>query len=112
MVTVILAIWSTGPSCAATGLYQALWITFAQLRKDPQLPIERLDPITRVNVLAALTGLIILMFGLMFLAWLGARWARNYANRPPVLFEDRKKNAIDPDDWASRRIVREENDRN
>ena len=75
----------------------------ALLGQQKQLPIERLDPLTRAKVLSALTGLIILMFLLMVLAWLGARWARNYANRPPILFEDRqKRQPWSEDDWASK----------
>ena len=40
--------------------------------------LEKLDPPTRASVLMALLGLVILGFGLMLLAWLGARFARRY----------------------------------
>jgi hypothetical protein len=94
------------------GLLAVDWtgaVTLAQQAK--QLPIDRLDPLTRAKVLSALAGLIILMFGLMLLAWLGARWARHYANRPPILFEDRqKKRSWSEDDWASKPLVPPDSD--
>lgn len=40
--------------------------------------IKRLDDPTRVKVLAALAGLIILGFGVVLLAWLGARVTQRY----------------------------------
>jgi hypothetical protein len=43
-----------------------------------QTMLERLDPPTRARVLMALLGLVILGFGMMLLAWLGARFARRY----------------------------------
>jgi hypothetical protein len=43
-----------------------------------QTMLERLDPPTRASVLMALLGLMILGFGLMLLAWLGARFTRRY----------------------------------
>jgi asparagine N-glycosylation enzyme membrane subunit Stt3 len=40
--------------------------------------IKRLDGPTRAKVLAALAGLVILGFGMVMLAWLGARVTRRY----------------------------------
>lgn len=40
--------------------------------------IKRLDDAARVKVLAALAGLIILGFGMVLLAWLGARVTQRY----------------------------------
>ena len=47
-----------------------------------QTMLEKLDPPTRASVLMALLGLVILGFGLMLLAWLGARFARRYRQGP------------------------------
>jgi hypothetical protein len=77
---------------------------FAQAQGERRLQIERLDPQTRAKVLAALTGLIILMLGLMLLAWMGARWARAYGHHTPLSFERRAKKTVDPDDWAGNPI--------
>jgi hypothetical protein len=43
--------------------------------------IKRLDGPTRAKVLAALAGLMILGFGMVILAWLGARVTRRYMKR-------------------------------
>lgn len=52
---------------------------FAQVWLQAQLPlIKRLDPQTRVKVLAAIVALVILGFLLMILAWMGARATRRY----------------------------------
>jgi hypothetical protein len=75
---------------------------FAEAEPEKQFQIERLDPATRAKALAALTGLVILMIGLMLLAWLGARWARAYGHHTPLSFERRKPKPIDPDDWANK----------
>jgi len=40
--------------------------------------IKRLDDPARVKVLAALAGLVILGFGMVLLAWLGARVTQRY----------------------------------
>jgi hypothetical protein len=47
----------------------------------PQAPlIKRLDGATRAKVLAALAGLIILLFAMVALIWLGARVTQRYRN--------------------------------
>jgi hypothetical protein len=71
-------------------------------QQERHFQIERLDPPARAKVLAALAGLIILMLGLMLLAWMGARWARAYGHRTPLSFERRAKPVLDPDDWAGK----------
>lgn len=43
--------------------------------------IKRLDGPMRAKVLAALAGLVILGFGMVILAWLGARFTRRYMKR-------------------------------
>jgi hypothetical protein len=89
------------------GFYQTLygvggWLLLAQ-QKVPL--IQRLDPKTRVKVLAALAGLVILGFGMVLLTWLGGRATRRYlrstthrASRitPPSAVED---------DWAEKPLV-------
>jgi hypothetical protein len=64
----------------------------------PQTPLSRLDPQTRAKVLAALAGLIILGFGMVALAWLGARVTRRYMNQTPP----RKERTPGEDDWAQK----------
>ncbi|MCI0360590.1 MAG: hypothetical protein L0211_19100 [Planctomycetaceae bacterium] len=49
----------------------------------PQPLIKRLDGPTRAKVLAALAGLVILGFGMVALAWLGARMTQRYRNSKP-----------------------------
>jgi hypothetical protein len=48
------------------------------LAQQPAPLIKRLDDPTRAKVLAALAGLIILGFGMVLLAWLGARVTQRY----------------------------------
>jgi hypothetical protein len=48
--------------------------------ETPSLPIKRLDDPTRVKVLAAVAGLIILGFAVVLLTWLGARVTQRYRN--------------------------------
>lgn len=95
---------ATPPAVASLGLRRSIsWPLLLLAWGEKRFAIERLDPLTRVKVLAALTGLVILMFGMMLLAWLGARWARHYANQAPRLFEDREKRPKwSADDWASK----------
>jgi hypothetical protein len=80
----------------------ALAPILAQAQGERHFQFEQLDPPARAKVLAALTGLIILMFGLMVLASMGARWARAYGHRTPLSFERRQKRTFDPDDWAGK----------
>lgn len=46
--------------------------------------IDRLDGATRAKVFAALAALIILGFGLVILAWMGARYTRRYMGASPL----------------------------
>jgi len=78
------------------------FLLLAQGQAEKRLAIERLDPLTRAKVLAALVGLIILMLGLMLLASIGARWARNYGNVSRRLPTTQRKSTTHVDDWASR----------
>jgi hypothetical protein len=87
----------------ANGL-AALAPILAQAQDERHFQIEKLDPPTRAKVLAALTALLILMIGLMVLAWMGARWARAYGRRTPLSFERRQKEVLDPDDWAAKPV--------
>lgn len=62
----------------------AAWLLLIQTSALAQetLPlIKRLDGPTRAKVLAALAGLVILGFGMVILAWLGARVTRRYMKR-------------------------------
>ena len=67
--------------------------------------IRKLDPATRPKVLAALAGLVILGFGLMALAWLGARATRRYMNRDGTIRRDPRRAERNRDDWAERRLI-------
>lgn len=94
-------------SCVSVHSGEGPWTAWAGLllaqgESNRHLAIERLDPLTRAKVLAALTGLIILMFGLMLLASLGARWARNYGNSSRRAVTTQKKSPTRLDDWASK----------
>jgi hypothetical protein len=69
MVTALLA------SCSMPVLFAA----------DQAKPLlVRLDPQSRASLLAALAGMIVLAFGFMVLAYLGARYVKRIARqRPP-----------------------------
>jgi hypothetical protein len=102
---VIAANWTVaGAAWGAQACFRTACATilFAQADPERRFQIERLDPATRAKALAALTGLVILMVGLMLLASLGARWARAYGHHTPLSFERRKPKPIDPDDWANK----------
>ena len=62
--------------------------------------IRRLDPATRVKVLAALAGLIILGFGMVMLTWLGGRAVRRYMRSRPFEPSWRSLPKRSEDDWA------------
>lgn len=51
-------------------------LLLAQERSGPLL--ERLDPLTRTRVLAALLGLVLVLLALVGLSWLGFRFVRRY----------------------------------
>jgi hypothetical protein len=61
-----------------------LWVSLTKhivLLAQRQTMLQKLDPVTRARVLAALLGLIILGFAMILLAWIGARVARRYRQR-------------------------------
>jgi hypothetical protein len=94
--------WAECASLLGGGILAKAPLLLAQAEVERHYQIEQLDPATRAKVLAALTGLIILMIGLMILASMGARWARAYGRRTPLSFERRAKPKLDEDDWASK----------
>jgi len=68
--------------------------------------IKRLDRATRAKVLAALTALVILGFGMVVLAWLGARMTRRYMHRIDRMRADRRPSQVAAeDDWANYPLV-------
>jgi hypothetical protein len=64
-----------------------------------QTMLDKLDPPTRASVLMALLGLIILGFGLMLLAWLGARFVRRYRQGPAPRSPRVDSPQFDEDAW-------------
>src|SRR5687767_10872944 len=83
---------SFGPLQARIGLLSLALVAWPVLllanAPAPAKPVlEQLEPARHAKVLAAIAGLIILGFGLVLLAWLGARATRRYMNREPVLRE-------------------------
>ena len=67
--------------------------------------IRRMDPATRVKILAALAAFVILGFMMMFFTWWGARATRRYmglGKRKPRWTEP------DPDDWSKKPLHPEE----
>jgi hypothetical protein len=78
-------VWKTATAFAIVYLIVAPQLALADVR--PPSVLERLEPSRRVKVLSAVAGLIILGFGLVLLAWLGARATRRYMHREPILRE-------------------------
>jgi hypothetical protein len=73
--------WLSKSRFRSTLLVAPAWMIVFQSSAWAQekLPlIKRLDGPTRAKVLAALAGLVILGFGMVILAWLGARATRRY----------------------------------
>jgi hypothetical protein len=64
-----------------------------------QTMLEKLDPPTRAKVLMALLGLVILGFGMMLLAWLGARFARRYRQGPAKPAPSKETPPLNEDAW-------------
>jgi hypothetical protein len=64
--------------------------------------LERLDPATRVKVIAALAGLVILGFGLVLLVWLGGRATRRYMSRSSPGGGRRRQGKPNEDDWVNK----------
>ena len=81
------------------GGFVVLRLTDWLLADIPAAPIRRLDDPTRVKVLAAIAGLIILGFGMVLLAWLGARYAQHYRHGGTPLEPAQRP---DEHDWAKR----------
>jgi len=82
-----------------------LVFTSTTLAADPEPLIKRLDDATRAKVLAALAGLIILGFAMVFLAWLGARITHRFRHSsfyfrptPRPTEHDWAKKPLPPDD--------------
>ena len=70
---------------------------------EPQTAlIKKLDGPTRAKVLAALAGLIILLFAMVLLIWLGARFTQRYRNRQPFF---RPTPRPGEHDWAKRPLA-------
>jgi hypothetical protein len=75
--------------------------------KKPATALEKMDEKQRAKVLAALAAFVILGFGLMALAWLGARVTRRYMNQEPLR---RRDPAHVQDDWSAKPLASEEPD--
>jgi hypothetical protein len=87
------------------------WGESVLLATAGQTLLERLDPATRARVLAALTGLVILGFALVILAWLGARATRRYM-RSGSSDAPRRRSSLSQaveEDWAKKPITPSEN---
>lgn len=93
-------------SYACLALGWVVWLPHLLLANAPpptKSALERLEPERRVKVLAALAGLIILGFGLVMLAWLGARATRRYMRREPLLFQKPPQGTpVREKDWAEK----------
>ncbi len=93
-------------SQACLALCWVVWLPQLLLANAPpptKAVLERLEPERRAKVLAALAGLIILGFGLVLLAWLGARATRRYMRREPLLFQKPPQHTPTSEkDWAEK----------
>jgi hypothetical protein len=78
------------------------WIALAEQARPP---LQRLDPVTRAKVLAALAGLVILGFGLVVLVWLGGRATRRYMRVSGRISKESPRSAPSDDDWARKPLV-------
>ena len=86
----------------------AAWIALlvlpaAALAQEAVPGIKKLDGPSRAKALAALAGLIILGFGMVALAWLGARVTQRYRNSKPYF---RPTPRPGEHDWASKPLSR------
>jgi hypothetical protein len=74
-----------------------------------QSAIHRMDPAMRskffFTAFLALIGFVVLWFGLIFLAWIGARVTKRYMNQEPRKHLDLEELQ---DDWAKKPLVRPE----
>jgi hypothetical protein len=91
-------------ACLAMG--GVAWLPPLLLANAPpptKTALERLDPERRAKVLAALAALVILGFGMVLLAWLGARATRRYMRREPMLFQKPPQHTpVRENDWAEK----------
>lgn len=69
-------------------------------QEKSQSVLQRMRPEQRAKVLAAFAAFVILFFGLIALAWLGARVTRRYMNQEPLRLRDPLR-----DDWADKPLV-------
>jgi len=98
--------------CRKFRIVQALLIaTFLCLlaAERRKYPFEKLDPPSRAKVLMALTGLVILGFGMIALVYLGARFTRRYMNSSSK--SDKPSLSVTTRDaWADKPLNPEEDD--
>lgn len=80
------------------------WPAWAQEVQKKKPLIESLDDQTRVKVLAALAGLIILGLAMLLLVWLGARITWRYRDSA-ARYEPPRRTTLDLDDWARKPLV-------
>jgi hypothetical protein len=80
-------------------LTAAIWLL---AQEKSQTVLQKMEPHMRAKVLAALAGFVILGFGLMALASIGARVTRRYMNQGP---SRRRDLAQFEDDWATKPLV-------
>jgi hypothetical protein len=80
-----------------------LAVAWLLAQEKTQSALQRMSPQQRAKVLAAFAAFLILGFGMVALAWVGARVTRRYMNQGPL-------RRLDPtlmqDDWASKPLVR------
>ena len=80
------------------GVSDALLVNVSVLLgQQGQTVLEQLEPATRVKLLAAFAGLIILGFALVLLTWLAGRAARRYMNSGAP-----ERDPIPENDWTKR----------
>jgi hypothetical protein len=79
-----------------------VWLQCCPLIAQAEPPIKQLDPATRVKLLAALAGFVILGFGMLLLTWLGGRAVRRYMQDRPRGPRWTPVPRPSDDDWADR----------
>jgi hypothetical protein len=72
------------------------WLLAAE-DAGPQLPINRLDPVTRTKVVMALLALVLLGLGAIVCIRLGGRWVKRVVRAKPE--EPKTPSAEIPSDW-------------
>jgi len=91
-----------GPVSLAAAMGFFLNVAAAAYAQQPQPLVKRVDDATRAKLLAALAGLVILGFGLVLLAWLGARIVERY-RRGSSFFRPTPRPG--EHDWAKKPLV-------